>query len=227
MDSLANIISDIRNFMYGGMVTLPLTLAGTMLLLGLFTANYAMLFFLLGYLIAAPLGTGFINLICRSTYLSTKDVCKVDPHSPVTSAEGQPFSSPWWGMISFFIGYLGMNSVQLLVRDTGVSTSLTVTNTDKPDYTKVSNRKSQAFFSLFSIAVFLCIVFYFRIQTGCENIWGMFITLLLLGAAGVGWYTLLSTVGEDRLSDLFGIANRLLPPSAIENKPIACVPVAV
>jgi hypothetical protein len=27
------------------------------------------------------------------------------------------------------------------------------------------------------------------------------------------------------LSDVFGIANRLLPPSAITNAPIACVPI--
>jgi hypothetical protein len=42
---------------------------------------------------------------------------------------------------------------------------------------------------------------------------------------GHGWYKALSKVGQDRLSDLFGIANRLLPPSAINNAPIACVPV--
>jgi fumarylacetoacetase len=30
---------------------------------------------------------------------------------------------------------------------------------------------------------------------------------------------------RNRLSDIFGIANRLLSPSAIENGPIACVPI--
>jgi hypothetical protein len=53
----------------------------------------------------------------------------------------------------------------------------------------------------------------------------MIVTILLFGYIGRSWYRLLASVGEDRLSDLFGIANRLLPPSAIENKPIACVPI--
>jgi hypothetical protein len=35
----------------------------------------------------------------------------------------------------------------------------------------------------------------------------------------------MSACGKDMLSDLFGIANRLLSPTAIQNKPIACVPI--
>jgi hypothetical protein len=41
---------------------------------------------------------------------------------------------------------------------------------------------------------------------------------------GVSWYYALSSVGEDRLSDLFGIANRLLLPKVFRNGPIACLP---
>jgi hypothetical protein len=53
----------------------------------------------------------------------------------------------------------------------------------------------------------------------------MIITTVTFVFLGNGWYKALSKVGEDRLSDLFGIANRLLPPSAINNAPIACIPV--
>jgi len=42
--------------------------------------------------------------------------------------------------------------------------------------------------------------------------------------SGYYWYSMLSGIGQDRLSDLFGIANRLLPPSAITNGPVACIP---
>jgi len=44
---------------------------------------------------------------------------------------------------------------------------------------------------------------------------------------GVGWYKLLSIRGDDRLADLFGIANRLLGINATKNEPMACVPVGV
>ena len=58
---LRDIISDIRVFLYGGIATLPLTIAGTLSILGLFTANYAILFFLLGFLILTPLSASIIN----------------------------------------------------------------------------------------------------------------------------------------------------------------------
>jgi hypothetical protein len=61
MESLKGIISDIRVFLYGGVLTLPLTIAGTLSILGLFTANYAVLFFLVGFLILTPLAASILN----------------------------------------------------------------------------------------------------------------------------------------------------------------------
>ena len=61
MESLKSIVSDIRVFLYGGIVTLPLTIAGTMMILGLFTANYAILFFLLGFLVLTPFAAAVLN----------------------------------------------------------------------------------------------------------------------------------------------------------------------
>jgi hypothetical protein len=75
-----------------------------------------------------------------------------------------------------------------------------------------------------SILFFGLLVFGYRFYSGCDSVIGMVLTSLFFGYAGYGWYKLLAMVGEDRLSDLFGIANRLLPPSAIQNKPIACLP---
>jgi hypothetical protein len=90
---------------------------------------------------------------------------------------------------------------------------------------KILNRKSQALMSIISIIVFAVIVIYFRYSSGCDSFFGIISTLALSGTAGFGWYYSLSQIGQDRLSDLFGIANRLLPPSMIQNKPIACLPV--
>ncbi len=62
-------------------------------------------------------------------------------------------------------------------------------------------------------------------MTGCETKTGGVITILAFSSLGYGWFKLLSSVGQDRLSDIFGIANRLLAPSALKNGPIACIPV--
>jgi hypothetical protein len=235
MESLKNIVSDIRVFLYGGILTLPLTIAGTMSILGLFTGNYAIMFFLLGYLILAPLtaklldfGLGLLNLNIFKA--KTGENCKlVIPFSTLNSSstigEASVVSTPWMAMVSFFLGYLFTNSLELFSRETQ-DTSLNVTSSVVSDLdTMVVNRKSQAAVAMGSIILFGLIIFAFRYYSGCESILGMILTGIVFVFLGNGWYKALSSVGEDRLSDLFGIANRLLPPSAINNAPIACVPV--
>ena len=257
-DTLRGIISDLHVFLYGGLRSLPFALGGTMLLLGLFTSNYAILFFLIGFLVFAPLGTWIINrllpiiwnaihyIIYYSSFLFTKDgiqkpgnwleipyfktpvydVCKmVIPY--MTKDTGEPevvISSEWMAMVAFFMGYMICNSLQLYLVDTTSSASLNVQNTPDTEV-KVNKRKGQAIMSLVSIILFTIIVISFRVYTGCERWEGILFTAVGFGAAGYFWYDLLSQVGQGRLSDIFGIANRLLAPSAIQNGPIACVPI--
>jgi hypothetical protein len=239
MDSLKDIISDIRVFLYGGILTLPLTIAGTLSILGLFTANYAILFFLVGFLILTPLSSTVLNFALGSLFegksfnpfkARTSDVCKlVIPYStlkaPVGISEENVVSSSWVAMVSFFIGYIFTNALQLYNRESE-DTTITVTTTSASDLDKmVTNRKSQAIIAMASTVVFALIVLGFRYYTGCESITGMILTSFIFVFGGHGWYKALSKVGQDRLSDLFGIANRLLTPGAINNGPIACVPI--
>jgi hypothetical protein len=243
MDSfnLRGIISDIRIFLYGGILTLPLTIAGTLSILGLFTANYAMLFFLLGYLVLTPavayvLNTGLEALFSGRSWNPFKakfgDVCKVViPFSQLpidsTTSDKTVISSSWVAMVAFFIGYIFINGLELYNRETPDNT-LTVTSKSASDLDKkVTNRKTQAIIAMISTLVFALIALGFRYYSGCESMLGMILTTGIFIWIGRGWYKALSAIGEDRLSDLFGIASRLLPPSAINNAPIACIPVAV
>jgi hypothetical protein len=240
MDTLGDVVSDIRIFLYGGMTTLPLTIAGTMLLMGLFTANYAMIFFLLGYLLLSPLFTLIVNLILpdHALFPDIPNRCRVDYHhhhkidntASSTPASSSPTSSTalaattWMSMVSFFLGYMINNASQLFSRESP-DESLLVTSDGAVINKKILNRKSQALMSLISIVVFAVIVVYFRYSIGCDSFPGIIVTFLLSGTAGFFWYYTLSGIGQDRLSDLFGIANRLLPPSAIQDQPIACLPI--
>lgn len=238
MDSLKGIISDIRVFLYGGVLTLPLSIAGTLSILGLFTGNFAILFFLLGYLILVPSIAGLLNWVLGAIFVGKSfnpfaaksgDICKlVIPYStlknPVGVKEESVVSSSWVAMVTFFIGYIFTNATQLYSRES-VDNELTVTDQAGSDIeSKVSNRKAQAIIAMISTIVFALIVLGFRYYSGCETITGMVLTTFIFTSLGIGWYRALSSVGQDRLSDLFGIANRLLPPSAISNAPIACVP---
>jgi hypothetical protein len=237
---LQDIISDIRVFLYGGIVTLPLTIAGTLSILGLFTANYAILFFLLGFLILTPLMASVLNFVLSAIFDGKSfnpfkakfgDLCNlVIPFSTLplgTRGDETVISSSWVAMITFFIGYIFTNGLELYNRETP-DTTLTITSTSASDLSKmVTNRKTQAIIAMISTIVFALIVLGFRYYSGCESIWGLILTTFIFVFTGHGWYKALSNIGEDRLSDLFGIANRLLPPSAINNAPIACIPLPI
>jgi len=239
MDTLKDIISDIRIFLYGGILTLPFTIAGTLSIIGLFTANYAILFFLLGFLVITPLSSTIIDTVLTSLFegksfnpfkAKTGDVCKlIIPYAQLpieTVQDASVISTNWTAMIAFFVGYIFTNGLELYNRES-VDANITVTSTDSSDLnTMVTNRKSQAIIAIISVIIFALIVFSFRFYTGCESIIGMILTTIIFVYGGHGWYKALSSVGQDRLSDLFGIANRLLPPSAISNAPIACVPIS-
>lgn len=250
MDSLIDIISDIRVFLYGGISTLPITLGGTLLLIGSFTANYAILFFLVGFLIIVPtsvllLNIGFNTLliginglleligqqydITKYFSVTLNDICNlVIPFGESSKSNSPPnkvqFISYWFAMISFFIGYLIKNAIQLYNRDSPANEVVLGEEEVQKISNKITTRKSQALLSIITMIVFFLVVFGVRYYMGCESI-NSFISSGLFIYFGTLWYNLLSKVGEDRLSDLFGIANRLLPPSAIKNDPIACVPI--
>jgi hypothetical protein len=227
MDTLKDVVSDIRIFLYGGMTTLPLTIAGTMLILGLFTANYAMMFFLLGYLLISPLCTVILNLLLppNTLFPDVPSKCQLAYSSQNGSnSTSSSMTTTWMSMVSFFLGYMINNASQLFSRQSP-DESLLVTSDGATINKKILNRKSQALMSIISIIVFAVVVIFFRYSSGCDSFLGIILTLALSGTAGFAWYYTLSLIGQDRLSDLFGIANRLLPPAAFQEKPIACLPV--
>lgn len=237
MTTLQNIISDIRIFMYGGMRTLPITIAGTMTILGLFTANYPMLFFLIGFLLLTPsisyiINEGCVYVINKMNWswfnIKSTDLCKItipyktiDTNPNTFGPTNEPIaSSTWIAMVSFFIGYIFTNGYELYIREPESVKNATDTS---QTIEKTNNRKFRISLSMGSILLFAMISLGYRAYTGCENGLMVFFATLF-GIFGYGWYKLLSTVGHDRLSDIFGIANRLLVPSATTNEPTVCVP---
>lgn len=230
MESLRDLLTDVHVLLRSGMTSLPLTIGGTMLLLGLCTANYAILFFLVGFLIVVPILVGGVNALASymqwdSCKMTLYDVCHlVIPFQVQDSQRAKEeciVITPWMTMMAFFLGYILQNAAVLYTRESP-ETPIDETNPDAEK--KTVTRKTQAIISLVTIVVFILIVIKTRYDGGCEGILRILGASVIGGLMGVGWYSLLREVGQDRLSDLFGIANRLLPPSALANKPIACLP---
>ena len=232
MDSLKQIISDIPVFLNSGLTTLPLTLGGTLLIIGLFTANYAILFFLLGFLVVVPLFAMVMDFMFSwlpdsLIKVTTAEICRIIvPFTTLQNPQGRKeekvVASAWMAMITFFIGYMFHNALKLYSLQT-TDPSLTVDTNSASDM-KTTNRMSQAMVALISIVVVGLILVIFHHRIGCESLFGMILTTAVFSIGGYYWYSMLSGIGQDRLSDLFGIANRLLPPSAITNGPVACIP---
>ena len=244
--NLFTVASDIRYFLLTGLKTLPLTIGGIMLLVGMLTANYGMLFFVSGMFVLAPLGAFLFNFLMsamfdreglvaavlgsvgssmeisastRAVLFSAKDknVCNV-----VTKWDGVDQDrasidlsvSYWVTMTFFFIGYLLTNAVLMYLEEgTPPSNDPAMAGREAAGKT---GRKTQAVVAMIALCILTFIIMFIRLLLG----------LLGGGALGGAWYYALSRVGNQRLSDLFGIANRLMIPMALVDKPYACLPQA-
>lgn len=230
MDTLQAVFSDLRVFLYSGIQNLPLSIAGTFLLLGLFTGNYAMLFFLVGYLIIVPVAHLGLDALLRlglsNFQTKTSDVCRIVVPFMANASESYHIISQWTAMISFFLAYMIRNGVKLLTKEPEPTGAIEVSEMDaKEADRKASYRRTQSLVSLFSLVILASALFIMRFRTGCEGYTGFALGVAAFGTAGYFWYDALAAISQDRLSDLYGVANRLLPPGAIANGPVVCLPV--
>jgi len=235
--SFNNLFTDIRTFLYGGLNTLPLTLAGTFLLIGLMTANYAFLFFLVGFLVLVPLSQTFINNLLNLAFeylglpsslfkILEHDMCNLVLPFQLFDSLSQPkgvhknlmpvVPGLYTSMIIFFFAYLMTNAISIYRRDAGESANTL----------KVNHRKNQMLTSAVIIGVFAALYLSIRyMYSGCDTLLGLTVALAIYVPFGIGWYMALASAGQDKLSDLFGIANRLLNVNSTANQPVGCIPI--
>jgi len=234
--NLFTIASDMKYFLLSGYQALPFVIGGTFSILGLYTAQLAMLFFLLGFLIIIPFLTLILNfganIVIPSTWKqkdvpwllsSENDICNMlsIPNEPGQETM-KTILTPWLSMVTFFLGYIGMNAYSILQKPVEYPLKADAA-TKKATDNKAMLRRTQTTVGLIVIAALAVFVLIMRIfVTGCDSIVGGILSLgsIVLGAS---WYTILSWGNDDRLSDLFGIANRLMTTSALNDAPYACL----
>ena len=234
--NLFTIASDMKYFLLSGYQALPFVIGGTFSILGLYTAQLAMLFFLLGFLIIIPFLTLILNfganIVIPSTWKqkdvpwllsSENDICNMlsIPNEPGQETM-KTILTPWLSMVTFFLGYIGMNAYSILQKPIEYPLKADAA-TKKATDNKAMLRRTQTTVGLIVIAALAVFVLIMRIfVTGCDSIVGGILSLgsIVLGAS---WYTILSLGNDDRLSDLFGIANRLMTTSALNDAPYACL----
>ena len=231
--NLFTMASDIKYFLLSGYQALPFVI-GTFSILGLYTAQFSMLFFLLGYLIIIPFLTLILNFGASMVIpfkqkdvpwllSSDNDICNM---LSIPSEAGEEtmktILTPWLSMVTFFLGYIGMNAYSILQKPVEYPLKADAA-TKKATDNKAMLRRTQATVGLVvtaALAVFVLIMRTF--VTGCDSIVGGILSLGSV-ALGASWYVILSLGNDDRLSDVFGIANRLMTTSALNDAPYACL----
>jgi hypothetical protein len=237
--NLYTVASDIQYFLLTGIKTLPITIAGTLLLIGMLTANYAMLFFLMGLFVIAPFVAFIVNTfggliesflkggdydISTLKYgAENRNVCNV-----VTKWDGvdigivnkYDFASYWLMMTFFILGYLFTNAFEMY----SIEPQYPDGAKRGPIDAKVIARQTQTAVAMTALVVLAILVIVIRLSSSCDGPVSLILGVVGGSALGYGWYVALASVGNQRLSDLFGIANRLMIPMALVDKPYACLP---
>lgn len=237
--NLFTIISDLRYFLLTGFETLPLTLGGTMLIIGHLTANYAMLFFLVGYLMVVPGALFLLNLFSPEVFSfggRDMEVCNVNTET-LSEKRSDMIISYWIGMVAFFIGYMFTNTASIYMKEPGNPVTDGKGNVIGPEGSTPPDpslgarmeagttlRRTQTMMAFVALILIAFVAIAVRLWSSCDGIVSILLGGGLGGGIGIGWYFLLAKVGDDRLSDLFGIANRLMVGTSLENLPYACLP---
>lgn len=205
--SLLQIAEDIRMLLYGGIRTLPLTIAGTLMILGLMTANYSMLFFLLAYLIGVPLLAKGLNLIgepilnilnaipilgipFNPEYYFMKDsnvnnlVIDFPGNSDSRSSGSVSLVSLWLSMTMFFMGYILSNAVGLFQYPVKIPDG--ITDEQRNDFMRKGEyRRSQAVFAIISIVIITLAIIGIRGSFVGTEKWGtIFFSTAIFGLLG-------------------------------------------
>ena len=242
-ESILTLAGDMKAFLNAGVANLPLTVVGASFIISLMTANYALLFMVLGMFVITPIAFFFGDLGFKiifetiSRYMfdtssvtatNPSDLCDLIQPFPVYAiAKGgvnHTLGTYWMAMTIFFIAYVMSNAVSLLQKTTG-EPQLATDAVLKMISTGSINRSSQAVLAMIMMSIIAIVVILMRMYfSRCESIVGFIVSAVAFGWLGKVWYDILASKGQDRLSDLFGIANRLLSPDALNNAPYACLP---
>lgn len=203
-------------------IALPFLLFTWSLFIGATTGNIGLLVLALGQSTVVPLLTFGLNYIASKFGDSWKPMftipksatCNLLP-TGFTNVSDREYVVPsyWLAQILFFFAFLISNA----------STVLNLEPEPTAPAEKVERRKSQAqlvlIMAIFFLIVFLGLRFFVM---GCELALGLFIGSLVFGSVGYGWYRLAQECSA-RDSDIFGIVQGILPPSASDPPPMTCV----
>lgn len=211
-------IAKIKQGLFSGFRSLPIALAVTTFIFAFMQTNVAFILLFVGLAIIVPISTTLTNLVL-DFILSKTSLSPSMWQVPVSAActiVGSPapiFGVPtfWMSSIVFFFTYITLNGISLYNREAD----------EAADKNKVLARKSQALIGIIlSVIIGIACIIGRILLMGCETGVGVFAALITMIPLAIGWYNFGTECG---ITDIFGIANGLLPMSAKANAAYVCV----
>lgn len=211
-------MESIRQMILYAFMSLPLMLITFLGFMSLALGNVGMIILFLGHIVIVPSAVTLLHMASvilpeSVKYVPAKDICNFLPSYPTTSSSVNVFPSYWVAHFLFFMGYFLQNAQSLIVK---------AAESGAPKE-RVELRKSQGriAMSIGILTTLLVLAARYKL-TGCETIPGMSIAALTLVPIGVGWY-MMATLAGARDGDIFGIAGRIMPLSALAPPPMTCL----
>ena len=212
------LVESIRQMILYAFMSLPLMLITFLGFMSLALGNVGMIILFLGHIFVVPLAVTILHMISvifpeGVKYKPASDICNFIPSYPSISSSVNVFPSYWVAHFLFFMGYFLQNAQSLIVK----------TEESGAPKERVDLRKSQGRLAMAIgiAATFIVLGLRYKL-TGCETISGMVVAALTLVPIGVGWY-MMATLAGARDGDIFGIAGRILPLSAMAPPPMTCL----
>ncbi len=218
---MSGIAQTLRGMLEGSFRALPVLIFGWAFFVGSTTGNIGLLVLALGHATVAPLATWILHTLASLTgswkvnfMLPASSTCNILPGSAALPGDSvYSIPSYWLAHVVFFFGFL-------------LSNAMAVGNmpaAENAPADKVERRKSQALlvqvFGWAILAIFLFVRF--KVMK-CETVPGLILGSIVFWFLGSGWYELARACSA-RDSDVFGIVQGILPPSATEEPPMTCV----
>ncbi len=218
---MSGIAQTLRGMLEGSFRALPVLIFGWAFFVGSTTGNIGLLVLALGHATVAPLATWILHTLASLTgpwkvnfMLPASSTCNILPGSAALPGDSvYSIPSYWLAHVVFFFGFL-------------LSNAMAVGNmpaAENAPADKVERRKSQALlvqvFGWAILAIFLFVRF--KVMK-CETVPGLILGSIAFWFLGSGWYELARACSA-RDSDVFGIVQGILPPSATEEPPMTCV----
>lgn len=218
--------SSLRSLLSESFLKLPFVLSGWAFFMGMVQGNVALLVLFLGMALAVPFSSFLLNKVAQflsntmgliniaSITVPASDVCRLIPLATGTDATPMDAApTTWLAQIVFFFTFLITNAVSLYNRKAQ----------EGSDPQKVAARQYQAAFSVAISGAFFALFLVLRVfYVGCETVTGILVALVAMGALGYGWYNLAEACSA-RDADMFGIVQKILPLSALQEPPMTCV----